>query len=82
MELLDMRTAKITDKGQIAIPKDIRKIKGFGTGSKIAILAYEDRIELRPLKQVSIGMQTALASEKILKKAWNTKEDDRIWKNL
>ena len=29
MTLLEMKTVTITDKGQIAIPKDIRKIEGF-----------------------------------------------------
>ena len=53
MSLIEMKTAKITEKGQIAIPKDIRKLEGFEQGSKIAILAFKDRIELRPLKKIN-----------------------------
>ena len=67
----------LTEKGQIAIPKEIRS-KTFKKGSKIAILAYNDHIELRPMKQ----METALASEKVLAKDWNTKEENKAWKNL
>ena len=82
MPLIEVKTAKITKKGQIAIPKDIRDLEGFKEGSKVAILAYEDRIELRPMKQVSERMFTALASEKSLAKDWNSKEDEEAWKNL
>ncbi len=82
MPLIEVKTAKITEKGQIAIPKDIREREGFKEGSKVAILAYEDRIELRPMKQLSEKMFTALASEKVLAKDWNSKEDEEAWKNL
>ena len=82
MKLLEIRTAKITEKGQIVIPKDIRNLKGFKEGAKIAVLAFEDRIELRPVGRITQKMFTALASEKSLAKDWNSKEDDRAWKNL
>lgn len=82
MGLIEMKTIKITEKGQIAIPKDIRKIGGFKDGSKIAVLAFEDRIELRPLKKVSEKMLTAFASEKVLAKDWNSREDKKAWKRL
>ena len=64
MPLMEIKTATITEKGQIAIPRHIRKTKGFKTGSKIAILAFKDHVELRPLKQISEKMATAIASEK------------------
>ena len=82
MPLIEVKTAKITEKGQIAIPKDIREMGGFKEGSKVAILAFEDRIELRKMEQISEKMFTALASEKSLAKDWNSKEDDEAWKNL
>lgn len=80
--LLEMKTATITEKGQIAIPKDIREIEGFKTGSKVAILAFKDHVELRPMKQVSERFATMIASEKSLAKDWLTKEEDRRWKRL
>jgi len=82
MPLLEMKTSKITSKGQIAIPKDIREKEGFKEGTKVAILAFEDRIELRPLSQISEKMFTALASEKSLAKDWLSKEDEEAWRNL
>lgn len=80
--LKELKTATITEKGQIAIPKHVRQIQGFKEGTKIAILAFENRIELRPLKQFSEKMFTALASEKLLAKDWLSDEEEKAWKNL
>ncbi|MEK6876737.1 MAG: AbrB/MazE/SpoVT family DNA-binding domain-containing protein [Nanoarchaeota archaeon] len=82
MTLIEIKSSKITKKGQIAIPKDIRDIEGFKEGSKIAILAFEDRVELRPLDKVNERTFTAIASEKALAKDWSSKEDEEAWKNL
>lgn len=82
MPILEMKTAMITEKGQIAIPKDIREVEGFNTGTKVAILAFEDHIELRTMKQINERIASAIASEKVLAKDWNSKEDDEAWKNL
>lgn len=81
MPLLEIKSATITEKGQIAIPKDIRK-NGFRVGSKIAILSFKDHIELRPMEQISKKRFSAIASEKVLAKDWNSKEDEEAWKNL
>ncbi len=82
MSILEMKTVKITERGQIAIPKNIRKIEGFKIGSKIAIVTFDDHLEIRPMNQISEKMFTALASEKILAKDWLSKEDEKAWKNL
>ncbi len=87
-ELIEIKTAKITEKGQIAIPKEIREKKGFQEGQKVAILAYKDHMEIRPINQIrrldfgKEGIQTALLSEKSLAKEWLTEEEDEAWKNL
>ena len=80
--LVEMKSATITSKGQIAIPRDIRELEGFAEGSKIAILAFEDRVELRPMRQLNEKMFTALASERVLAKDWLSEEDEAAWKNL
>jgi AbrB family looped-hinge helix DNA binding protein len=82
MPLMEIKTATITEKGQIAIPKHLRESEGFKTGSKVAILTFEDHVELRPMKQISDKMSMAIASEKSLAKDWNSKEDEEAWKNL
>ncbi|MCK4501012.1 AbrB/MazE/SpoVT family DNA-binding domain-containing protein [Candidatus Babeliales bacterium] len=82
MELLDIKSSKITSKGQFIIPSELRRRKGFQEGDKVAIIAYEDRIEIKPLIKIKESMKTAYASEKSLAKDWNTKEEDKAWKNL
>ena len=82
MAMLEMKSVTITKKGQIAIPKEIREIEGFKEGTKIVILAFDDHVELRPMRQVSERMFTAIASEKSLSKDWNSKEDELAWKDL
>ena len=76
-----MKSATITKKGQIALPREVRKQKGFREGDKIAIFSYGDRIELRPLSYME-KIATAIASETSLGKEWNTKREDRRWKHL
>ena len=80
--ITEIRTATITEKGQIVIPKSLRSKKGFETGDKVAVLTYEDKIELRPLSKISERMETAYASERVLARDWNSKKEDKAWKNL
>ena len=81
-DMIEMRTAKITEKGQISIPKVIRNLEGFRRGSKVAILAYKDRVEIRPFKEFNENIFGLLASEKELAKGWLSKEDEEAWKDL
>ena len=82
MKLMGMRTVTITDKGQVAIPKELRKMSGFKEGKKLAVIARKDRIELIPLDEFEERWYTALMSEKSLAKTWMTKREQEAWKNL
>ena len=81
-EIKDIRTVKITDKGQICIPSVARNLAGFGKGTKVSIIVYADRVELRPLKKLNEEMLPALISEEVLAEAWDTPEEDEAWKDL
>jgi len=80
-EIKEIKTVKITDKGQICIP-NVARLNGFKEGSKVSIIVYKDRVELRPLKKMSDAMMSTLASEEVLAESWNTKEEDEAWKDL
>lgn len=82
MEIIDLRTATITGKGQISIPKDIRDTAHFEIGGKVAIVAFADRIEIRPLREFNEKLFPVFASEHILAKDWLSKEEDEAWKDL
>ena len=79
--ILEMKTATITEKGQISIPKGLRKKKGFKTGSKVVVLALKDRLEIMPIEEFE-KIECYLMSEKSLGRAWNRKEEDEAWKDL
>ena len=88
MGLKELKTIKITSKGQIAIPKDIRKMEGFKEGSKLALLAFDDHVEIRPLEYIKKadlskeGILNYVMSESSLAKDWLTGEEDEAWKDL
>lgn len=83
-EIKEIRTVKITRKGQISIPLAVRMRAGFKEGTKVSVVAYNDRVELRPMKKekISDAMMAMLASEKVLAKNWLSKEDEEAWKDL
>ena len=82
MKLIGVKTATITKKGQFAVPKELRMQDGFKDGKKIALLQFDDPLEIRPLNSVLEKLYPALASEKSLSKTWLTKEEDAAWKDL
>ena len=83
-EIKDIRTVKITSKGQISIPSSVRARAGFEEGAKVNVISYDDRVELRPMKKekLSDAMMAMLASEKAFAKNWLSKEDEEAWKDL
>ncbi len=83
-EIKDIRTAILTSKGQICIPNVARKIVGFKEGTKISIIVYADRVELKPMKneELNEALFCMLASEEALSKNWLSKEDEEAWKDL
>ena len=83
-EIREIRTVKITRKGQISIPSEVRARAGFEEGAKVNVISYDDRIELRPMKKekLSDAMMCAIMSEEALAKNWDTPEEDEAWKDL
>ena len=83
-EINDIRTVRITSKGQISIPSSVRAKVGFKEGTKVSVVAYDDRIELRPLKvdKMNDALLCMLASEEALAKNWLSKEDEEAWMDL
>ena len=83
-EIREIRTVKITQKGQISIPSAVRSRAGFEEGAKVNVIAYDDRVELRPMKnkKLSEAMMCYIMSEAAWTKNWDTPEEDEAWKNL
>jgi len=45
-----METTRLSEKGQIVIPKRIRAVYGWEPGSEFTIEEFEDGIKLKPVK--------------------------------
>ena len=48
-----MTTLTISPKFQVVIPKVIRELLGLRPGQKVQAIAYEDRIELIPIRPMA-----------------------------
>ena len=65
-----METVKISPKYQVVIPKTVRDALKLNPGQKMQTIAYEDRIELVPVRPVKKmrgflkGIDTAVPREK------------------
>ncbi len=55
--LIGMKSVTITEKGQIALPKELRENKNFSNGKKLVVLSFENRIELIPLEKFSESLE-------------------------
>ena len=81
---MDLKTIKLSEKGQISIPKDIRKGMRLKKGDKLVLVAKGDQLILQKadsfLKKAGIGEEsigTMLLSEETLKKDWDNEYDER-----
>ena len=72
---MQLDTTKMSSRGQIAIPAEMRK--DIKEGDKLIVIRKDDEIILK--KSIP---ETALWSEKSLAKTWLNKKEDEIWKDL
>lgn len=45
-----MTSVTVSPKYQVVIPKEVREAMGIVSGQKIQVIAYQNRIELIPIK--------------------------------
>jgi AbrB family looped-hinge helix DNA binding protein len=48
-----METVKISPKYQVVIPKKLREALNLSPGQKVQMVAFEDRIEMIPVRKIS-----------------------------
>jgi AbrB family looped-hinge helix DNA binding protein len=48
-----MEAVKISPKYQVVIPKKLRKTLNLTPGQQVQMIAFEDRIEMIPVRQIS-----------------------------
>lgn len=68
-------TTKMSSRGQVVIPLDMRT--DIKEGDRLLVIRKDDEIILK--KSIP---ESALWSEKSLSKTWLNKEEDEAWKDL
>ena len=78
-----IKTIKVSDKGQIAIPRSIRELAGIETGDELIIAQDNGRILIEKADGFSEKMKDDFKdllafTSNSLKSVWGSKEDD-VW---
>lgn len=81
---MELKTIKLSEKGQISIPKDIRENLHLRKGDKLVMMRKGEQIILQRadliLKKLNLNEESAgimMISEETLKKDWDNRYDER-----
>lgn len=81
---MELKTIKLSGKGQISIPKDIRKEIHLNKGDRLVLMTKGEQLILQKadllLKKLNVEEESTgimLISEESLKKDWDNKYDER-----
>ena len=78
-----MKTIKVSDKGQIAIPQPMRETLGIERGDDLVVIQIDSTILIEKAQKTEQRLQDDFKdilkfSERSLKEVWDNKSDD-IW---
>ena len=81
-----VKTVKVSEKGQIAIPIEIRESTGIQQGDELILVQKGNKILIEPVKRVKKYIEDDFSdllklSEKSLMKLWDNQEDE-VWDTL
>lgn len=84
--MLEIKTVKVSEKGQIAIPADIRESVGIHKGDTLILIKEEKRILLQKAEELGKEAKDEFKhllkhSEEVAKKFWSSKADD-VWDTI
>ena len=83
---IKVKTVKVSEKGQIAIPVDIRNSLGLRRGDTLVMIQTNHKLLLEKPAKIAKKTKTSFKfllkySEKVASKLWENKEDE-VWDNL
>lgn len=78
-----IRTLRVSDKGQVSIPTEIREKMGIKRGDDLVMLQKGDRIILKKSEAITLKLDAEFndidaITEQSLKEIWDNKHDD-VW---
>ena len=76
---METSIVKVTGKGQISIPVDIRKSAGISDGDELLIIRENGTILIKKVEKDDFK-DLLKPSERVARKLWDNKEDE-IWDN-
>jgi len=84
--MIEIKTVKVSEKGQIAIPADIREEIGIKQGDTLVLIREKDRLLLQKAEQVGKEAKGEFQhllkhSEDVARQFWSTKADD-VWDTI
>ena len=84
--MTEVKTVKVSEKGQIAIPADIRESIGIKKGDTLLLIKDKKRILLKKVEELSKETKNEFDyllkhSEQAAKKFWGSKADD-VWDTI
>ena len=77
---METKIIKVTGKGQISIPIEIRSSVGISNGDELFIVRDDESIIMRKIKKSDFS-DLLKHSEKVADKLWDNKDDD-IWDTI
>lgn len=83
---IKFKTIRVSQKGQIAIPADVRRELGIKKGTELTIMKRGDKILIEKSSNVSRIFSNEFDyilknADKVAKKLWENK-DDEVWDKL
>ncbi len=83
MSEMTLKTVNVSEKGQIAIPREIRILLGIKKGDRLVLTAKNKKLLIQKATNLTKQMEDDLDdlssySELSLKKLWLNKKDD-VW---
>jgi len=90
MKIIDknmkVKTVRVSEKGQIAIPMDIRNSLGLKRGDELVLIQTDDKILIEKPVKIAKKAKSSFRfllkhSERVASKLWENKEDD-VWDDI
>lgn len=80
---MTLKTVSVSEKGQIAIPREIRELLGIKKGDRLVLTTKNKKLLIQKATNLSKQMEDDFDdligySELLLKKLWLNKKDD-VW---
>lgn len=84
--MIEVKTVKVSEKGQIAIPIDVREEIGIKQGDTLILIREENMLLLQKTEQIGKKAKDDFRhllkhSEDVAKQFWGTKADD-VWDKI